>query len=104
MKRQHIPEWDGCTDYRTPIFEEYEFNLDGYDPKTSNGIYSAGLNYAREIVGDNHNSKWVERRKLTDAFEMGIEYAKRYLCENNKIEIEEMPLFKGTIQQLENLY
>ncbi len=39
----------------------------------------AGLNYAREIVGDPSNKLWVERRKLTDAFEIGIEYAKRYL-------------------------
>ena len=79
MPRLSVPEWDGLTDYRPPIFEQYEFQLEGQDPKTNKGIYIAGLSYAREIVGDPHNSKWVERRKLTDAFEMGIEYAKRFL-------------------------
>jgi hypothetical protein len=79
MPRFSIPEWDGLTDYRPPIFNKYEFNLEGEDPKTDKGIYCSGLNYAREIVGDPSNSKWVERRKLTDAFEMGIEYAKRFL-------------------------
>lgn len=79
MPRLSVPEWDGITDYRPLIFEQYEFQLEEQDPKTDKGIYIAGLNYAREIVGDPHNSKWVERRKLTDAFEMGIEYAKRFL-------------------------
>ena len=79
MPRLSIPEWDGITDYRPPIFEQYEFLLDGESPKTDKGIYCAGLNYAREIVGNPNNSKWIERRKLTDAFEMGIEYAKRFL-------------------------
>ncbi len=65
---------------------EYEFNFKvnedskiELDPKTTKGIMIAGLNYAREIVGDPSNKLWVERRKLTDAFEIGIEYAKRYL-------------------------
>ena len=79
MPRLSIPEWDGITDYRPPIFEQYEFQLDGESPKTDKGIYCAGLNYAREIVGNPNNSKWIERRKLTDAVEMGIEYAKRFL-------------------------
>lgn len=79
MPRLSIPEWNGITDYRPPIFEKYEFQLEGESPKTDKGIYYAGLNYAREIVGDPNNSKWLERRKLTDAFKMGIEYAKRFL-------------------------
>ena len=83
MKRQKIDLWDNITDYRPPVFEEYEFNFkEGrkeYEPKTWQGIDVAGLNYAREIVGDHSNSCWVDRRKLTDSFKMGIEYAKRYL-------------------------
>lgn len=83
MKRQKIDLWDGITDYRPPIFEEYEFNFKTgskyYDPKTWQGIDSAALNYASEIVGNPSNALWVERRKLTDSFRMGIEYAKRYL-------------------------
>ena len=79
MPRLSIPDWDGITDYRPPIFEQYEFQLDGESPKTDKGIYCAGLNYAREIVGNPNNSKWLERRKLTDAFKMGIEYSKRFL-------------------------
>jgi len=88
MKRQEIPEWDGIIEYRSPVFEEYEFDLEiakgggktfDMDPTTRDGISFAALNYAREIVGDPDNSKWLERRKLTDAFKMGVEYAKRYL-------------------------
>lgn len=87
MKRQEIPEWDGITDYRPPVFEEYEFKFfindpedkAVYDPRTKVGARVAANHYASEIVGDPSNSKWLERRKLTDAFEMGIEYARRYL-------------------------
>jgi hypothetical protein len=78
MKRRIIPEWDGFTDYRSPVFEEYKFRLVG-DPKDEGTIRFAALEYADEIVGDPSNDKWVERRKLTDAFNMGIEYAKRHL-------------------------
>lgn len=78
LEQQTIPEWDGITDYRPPIFEKYEFILDG-DPQEDRVIRWAALQYAGEIVGDPANSKWLERRKLTDAFQMGIEYAKRYL-------------------------
>jgi len=78
MPRRIIPEWDGLTDYRPPIFEKYVFKFEG-DPTDEKNIRWAGLEYAGEIVGDPCNSKWVERRKLTDAFQMGIEYAKRYL-------------------------
>ena len=63
MPRLSIPEWDGITDYRPPIFEQYEFQLDGESPKTDKGIYCAGLNYAREIDGNPNNRKCVERRK-----------------------------------------
>jgi hypothetical protein len=85
MKRQEVPEWDRITDYRPPVFEEYEFDFkmheesEPFDPKSSRGIDIASLNYAREIVGDPHNDKWLERRKLSDAFKMGIEFAKRHL-------------------------
>lgn len=85
MKRQEVPEWDGITDYRPPVFEDYEFdfriheNDKANDPKSKLGSDMAALNYAREIVGDPSNSKWVERRKLSDAFKMGVEFAKRHL-------------------------
>ena len=87
MKTQEIPEWEGLTDYRPPIFNEYDFDFSlekNGDPYVSpeadkeKAIHLAGLNYARDIIKDPSNSKWVERRKLTDAFEMGIEYAKRF--------------------------
>jgi len=88
MKRKEIPEWEHITDYRP--FEEstydFDFSLgnyrDGtipYKPTDIKGQKLAGLNYAREIVEDPSNSKWLERRKLCDAFDMGVEYAKRYL-------------------------
>ena len=85
MKRQEIPEWHDITEYRTPVFEQYEFdfkmheNAEPFDPKSRRGIDVASLNYAREIVGDPNNDKWLERRKLSDAFKMGIEFAKRHL-------------------------
>lgn len=86
MKRKEIPEWDGITEYRPPIFEEYEFNFivseHYYEPeKTSLEQLTdiAALNYAREIIHDPSNDLWLERRKLTDAFKMGIEFAKRHL-------------------------
>jgi hypothetical protein len=87
MKTEEIPQWKGLTDYRPPIFEEYEFDfsLEGNKtesyktPPDDKAQRLAGLNYAREVVKDPCNSKWVERRKLTDAFDMGVEYAKRYL-------------------------
>ncbi len=86
MKRQEIPEWDGITEYRPPIFEEYEFNFNVsehyYEPqKTSIQQLTdiAALNYARDVVVDPSNDLWLERRKLSDAFKMGIEFAKRHL-------------------------
>lgn len=86
MKRQLIPEWDGITDYRSPEFSEYDFifkihehDNENRDPETVVAINLAALNYASEIVGDPSNSKWLERRKLVDAFKMGIKYAERYL-------------------------
>ena len=85
MKTQEIPEWNGITDYRTPVFEDYEFNFkmneqsEPFEPKSRSGIDIASLNYAREVVDDPNNNKWIERRKLSDAFKMGIEFAKRHL-------------------------
>ena len=79
MPRLSIPAWDGLTDYRPPIFDKYKFNFKDKDPRSPGAIYEASLNYAREIVNDPRNSAWVERRKITDAFEMGVEYAKRFL-------------------------
>ena len=84
MKREEVPEWDGLTDYRPPVFKEYEFNFKfgktpNNDPKSESCQWIASLNYAREIAGNPSNDLWVERRKLSDAFQMGIEYAKRFL-------------------------
>jgi hypothetical protein len=88
MKRKEIPEWEHITDYRPFEEKSYEFDFslgndrDGtapFEPTDIRGEKLAALNYAREIVIDPCNSKWLERRKLTDAFQMGVEYAKRYL-------------------------
>ena len=86
MKKQEIPEWEGITDYRPPVFKDYEFNFnvsEHYSEPEKTSIEQltdiAALNYAREIVGDPSNDLWLERRKLTDAFKMGIEFAKRHL-------------------------
>lgn len=46
MPRLSIPEWEGLTEYRPPIFEQYEFQLEGENPKTDKGIFCAGGSFS----------------------------------------------------------
>ncbi len=59
MKRQNIELWDGLTEYRPPIFNEYEFNFKvnedskiELDPKTTKGIMIAVGSLNRLIDAD----------------------------------------------------
>ena len=84
--KQEIPEWENITDYRPFIKEGYVFNfksigsgeevLKAYDKSVQDTV---SHNYANEVVNDPCNSKWIERRKISEAFKMGIEFSNRFL-------------------------
>lgn len=84
--KQEIPEWEHITDYRPFVKEAYLFDFKplgsreedfrAYEKSVQDTV---SLNYANEVVNNPCNSKWLERRKISEAFKMGIEFSNRFL-------------------------
>lgn len=84
--KQEIPEWEYITDYRPFIKKAYVFDFKpmGSGEENLNAIEKSvqdtvAHNYANEVVDDPCNSRWIERRKISEAFKMGIEFSNRFL-------------------------